>query len=201
MLVAVLGCDGSGKSTVIEQAGTRLKPEFAGVCCLHLRPHLRTRRKDQRAADDPHGAPPRGWLASCLKLFYFALDYNLGHLIKVRPHLRRSALVLFDRYCHDLLIDPRRYRYGGPMGLARLLARLVPQPDLWVVLDAPEHTLLARKREVAVDELRRQRRAYRAFAAERESRAVLIGVDRALDEVVDDVAAAVRSRAGRRRGR
>ena len=57
--------------------------------------------------------------------------------------------MLFDRYHGDLLVDPRRYRYGGPMSLARLIVRFMPQPDLVFFLDATPEILLARKQEVS----------------------------------------------------
>jgi hypothetical protein len=68
---------------------------------------------------------------------------------------------VFDRYFHDLLVDPRRYRYGGPKWLPQFFSRLVPLPDLVLVLDAGEQVIFARKGEVRTAEVRRQREAYR----------------------------------------
>lgn len=67
---------------------------------------------------------------------------------------------MFDRYYDDLLVDPRRYRYGGPLWLARLTRRLVPRPQLVVLLDASPELLWVRKHEVALEETARQRDAY-----------------------------------------
>jgi thymidylate kinase len=71
--------------------------------------------------------------------------------------------VVFDRYYDDVRIDPTRYRYGGPQLLARLVRPLIPQPDVTLVLDAPEDIVLSRKAELTVEELARQRRLYRDF--------------------------------------
>jgi thymidylate kinase len=68
--------------------------------------------------------------------------------------------VLFDRYYYDLLVDPIRHRYGGPMWLAKLTGRLYPRPDLVILLDAPAEVLHARKQEVPLEETAHQRETY-----------------------------------------
>jgi hypothetical protein len=95
-------------------------------------------------------------------------------------------LVIFDRYFQDLLIDPRRYRYGGPMWLAKFLSRFVPRPELlMLVLDAEDKVILSRKREVALEELRRQRAAYRQFAAQ-EGNAYLLKTNQGIGPTVGE---------------
>jgi thymidylate kinase len=65
-----------------------------------------------------------------------------------------------------MLADPLRYRYGGPSWVSRAACRLVPRPDLIVVLDAPTSVVRARKQEVTIAESERQSMAYRSLAAE-----------------------------------
>jgi hypothetical protein len=95
-------------------------------------------------------------------------------------------LVIFDRYYHDLLIDPLRYRYGGPMWLARFLGRLVPPPDLlFLVLDAEDGVILSRKREVPLEELRRQRAGYQQFITG-DRRAALVTTDKGVQKTTEE---------------
>jgi len=66
-------------------------------------------------------------------------------------------LVIYDRHFVDILVDAKRYRYGGPPWLLRLIWRLIPKPDLIILLDAAPEVLQARKQEVPYEETARQR--------------------------------------------
>jgi thymidylate kinase len=118
-------------------------------------------------------------------LFGILLDYWLGFAFVLRPFLARSGLILLDRYYHDILIDPIRYRYGGPMWLAKFLARFIPPPDLlFLVLDAGDEVILSRKHEVPPEELRRQREGYRQFTVGTK-RATLVNADQGIERTVE----------------
>jgi thymidylate kinase len=185
--VAVLGPDGSGKSSVIDKYLSALETTLRGNKRYHLRPRLlRGSAAAQATNTNPHGQESRGILASVAKLLFLWADYVLGYLLSVRPLLVCSTLVVFDRYFHDLLIDPRRFRYGGPRWLIRFVARLIPLPDLMLVLYAPAHVLQTRKQEVTVEESTRQAETYRAIAdsAAFRGHAFLVDAARPLDQVV-----------------
>jgi thymidylate kinase len=112
------------------------------------------------SAEDPHGKPPRGQLASIAKLAYLAFRWWTGWFRGLREK-SKHGVILFDRYHADLLADPRRYRYGGSLWLARLALGCLPQPDLVIFLDAPADVLLSRKQEVSRETLERSIRNYR----------------------------------------
>lgn len=190
LMVAVLGVDGAGKSTVMARVREDLAPAFWSTKLYHGRalesPLRWTKRVRQERQErdllklelesaatasphavplgpgrDPHDKPSRGLALSLVKLGLWWADYTLlGYVADVQPQLRRSALVIFDRYYHDLLIDPTRHRYGGPMWLAKAVGRIFPQPHLVLLLDAPAEVLHARKQEVSLEETSRQREAY-----------------------------------------
>ncbi len=166
LCLAVLGPDGSGKSTLLNALERRASDRFEAVRRFHLRPHIGRGQRDEGPVDEPQGELPRGMIPSIAKLGWWLVDYWLGHLFIVGPAVRKSTLVLFDRYYHDIMVDPARYRYDGSVRLAATLGRFVPMPDIFVILDAPVATLRARKREVELVETQRQRKAYAELAAE-----------------------------------
>jgi len=173
LCVAVLGPDGAGKSTLIAHLEQNLAEAFRRVSVYHFR--VRPGHRSANPVTDPHrNAPHPAWL-SLLKVSYYALLDLIGYVFIVRPRLVRSTLVLFDRYYDDLLVDPRRYRYGGPMRVARYARSFVHRPDLYFVLDVPEAQLIARKQEVSREELGRQREAYRRLATDYPNAVLLDG--------------------------
>lgn len=161
VMVVFLGADGSGKSTVIAHVEQDFVLTFRKMKYVHLRPKLGMKSTEgSPSVLDPHGQPLRSYLISIFKILYFWFDYTFGYLLKILPQLFRPTLVLFDRYFHDLLVDTRRYRYGGPVWLAKLIGKIIPGPDLWFLLDAPAAVLQERKQEVSFEETARQRDAY-----------------------------------------
>jgi thymidylate kinase len=118
------------------------------------------------------------------------VEYTAGYLLLVRPALVASTLVIFDRYSLDALVDPKRYRYSGPQIALRLLWRLSPKPDLIFILDAPPAALTARKMELPIEELHRQREAYRRVAQEFPN-TLVVDASAPLDDIASKVVAAI----------
>jgi len=195
MFLSLLGCDGSGKSAVIAGLTERLQERGITVTHGHWRPDAFAGKKPDgsksAAADDPHGQSPRGAIASTLKLGWLWLNWWVGWWRTLRK-ASRTGVVLFDRYHADLLVDRRRYRYGGPMWLARLASSLMPQPDLVIFLDADPDVLLSRKQEVPREALERSRERYLALGAS-HPRFKIIDASQPLDQVIESAAQLVAS--------
>jgi thymidylate kinase len=205
VIVVLLGPDGCGKSSVLDRLQIDLSDAFSEIRILHLRPRMGRGGVWQGGVwlgppvVDPHGMPPRGLLPSIAKLLFLLADYSTIYPWKWSTRARRaSRLILFDRYYHDLLVDPRRYRYGAPMWLARGIGHLVPRPDLWVLLDAPPEVIHSRKREVPIAETARQRRVYLELVS-RQRNAHVVDATRPLEQVTRAVARLIRD-GGRERG-
>lgn len=174
-----LGPDGVGKTTLLRALSKSLEAVFPEQSIYRWRPAVFARAP--RLARLPHSKPPRSVSGSIAYLFFTWLDFVSGYLAAIRRTLAGNGLVIFDRDFHDLLIDPKRYRFGGPLWLVRALARIVPPRDLFfVVLDAEERTILSRKQQLPEQEIGRQRRAYRRFA-EQAPAAVLVSTERDLE--------------------
>jgi thymidylate kinase len=197
VIVVILGTDGCGKSSVVERLETTLLRDFSQVRVLHLRPRLgRGGARQGNPVSDPHRLPPRGLLASLAKLLFLLVDYSSIYpwSWRQRTGLAPPGLIIFDRYYHDLLVDPRRYRYGAPLWIARLFGHLVPSPDLWILLDAPPDVIRKRKQELSLEELVRQSRSYRAFFDQRRN-AHVVDATKPLDAVTRTVQDLILARA------
>jgi thymidylate kinase len=182
LFLVILGPDGVGKSTLVGRLGESLAhAAFNQLRIFHWRPMVIAPQKETGAPyANPHDKPVRGPLVSAVFLFGTFLDYWLGYIFVTRHLLTRAGLVIFDRYHHDVLVDPIRYRYGGPMWLPKFLGRLVPAPDLLFLVDAEDEVIFSRKREVPPEELRRQREGYRQFTLGNR-RANLIRTDQGIE--------------------
>jgi len=175
-----LGPDGVGKTTLLRAVSKSLEAIFPEQNIYRWRPAVFARAP--RLARLPHSRPPRSLWGSISYLFFTWLDFTSGHVVAIRSALSRDALVIFDRFYHDLLIDPKRYRFAGPVWMVRALARIVPPRELFfVVLDADEQTILSRKQQLPPEEIRRQRGAYRAFA-EQAPASVLVSTENAVEQ-------------------
>jgi len=198
LFVVVLGPDGVGKSTLIERLTHALLPPFRHHRVFHARPMLLWRREYSGPINEPHGKAPRTLVPSIAKLLALLPDYWLGYWLATRPLLARTGLVVFDRYFHDLLVDPLRYRDSAPTWLAKFLSRFVTPPELlFLILDAPEEVILSRKREVPPTELRRQRAAY-VRLSDNLPNALLINNCFGLDRTVSDASRAIVEHLARR---
>lgn len=196
LVLAVLGVDGAGKSTLINAILPALNAAtHNAVTVRHLRPTVLpplARLKGKRSQPtgpvlEPHGAPPSGPLGSVLRLAYLSADYLLGYWLWTRPKIAKvPAVVMFDRYAYDMVLDPRRFRIALPARMVSWFAALAPKPDLIICLHGDAETIAARKGELTLAETQRQVEALRAFAA-REPRAVLVSTDTDLTQTRDAV--------------
>jgi thymidylate kinase len=196
LVLAILGVDGSGKSTLINAILPALNSAtHNAIVFRHLRPTLLpplARLKGKNTQHDspvlePHGSKPSGKLASLFRLAYLTLDYFVGYWFWTRLKIaKQPTVVIFDRYAYDMFLDPRRFRIGVSSRVAGWFAALAPKPDLIICLQGNPVIISERKRELSVDETRRQVDALRAFAF-RNPRAVLISTDTSIIETRDMV--------------
>lgn len=156
----------------------------------HLKPRFvaQLRNQPEIIVVDPHGKPPRGAFLSLVKIVVWLFEEWYADLF----HEKGETVLICDRYYHDLLVDPRRYRFGAPLWTAALVGELMPRPKLWVLLDAPPDVLQARKQEVTPAETARQCLAYLAFIR-KQRKHVVVDASQPLDKVIADAAHAVRT--------
>ncbi|MBK7874827.1 MAG: hypothetical protein IPJ77_03600 [Planctomycetes bacterium] len=195
---ALLGTDGSGKSTVLRGVLDVLLPAFGRerLHDYHLRPMLLPQlnallhggRTTYSLADmaDPHRARPSGRVGSNLRALWYAADWVLGYALRILPLRRRACVVAFDRYAHDYLVDPLRSRIRRDSLFLRPLCALCPAPDRLYVCLAPLDVVRARKQELSLEESRLQIERYAALA-EQHPRARRIDTSTTVEAAVDAI--------------
>ena len=108
--IVFLGPDGSGKSTIISGLLEKKLP-FDSSYYFHLKPFYQKESKKNVVVEDPHKFAPYGVLKSYVKLMVFIFQYNYGWIKNINPLLKKSSLVIFDRYFDDMLVDFLFYSY------------------------------------------------------------------------------------------
>jgi dTMP kinase len=193
-LIAFEGLDQSGKQTQAERLRTYI--ESRGRDCRLLSfPAYETAigQEIHRALHDG-----RDYTPDVLQLLYIANRYE--HRRQMQDWIASGSLIVCDRYMASSIA------YGEAQGLdPAWLAdtqRLLPSPDLTILLDIAPETAVQRKaanrdryeRDLAL--LSRVRDSYRRQAAQGEW--LLLDGTRAKDAVAADVMSAVASRLGLR---
>lgn len=161
--VVFLGPDGAGKSTLIGLVERDLKMQGLDFATYYFAPGFLKRYRPSGVATittNPHEGRQYGAGLVFAKILLMLFEFNFG-LPKVK---RRNAFVLFDRFIHDLLVDPRRYRMGRVRWWMTMMLRFAPRADLYITIIAPPAVIQARKQEVSEEETERQVKAYQAIA-------------------------------------
>jgi thymidylate kinase len=206
LFVAMVGLDGAGKTSVIEKlkqnTGAFFMPgrtrtfywrPFLLPPLQHLIHPLRKRKNqtvpEQESIADIGNRKTQQWrwktcIPFLIKFIYYWLDFILGS-VRYKGIHARGGLVLFDRYYYDQMVFPHRFRFTVPMPIFRLFSKLIPQPDVVILLTAPTETLISRKKEFPENELTRQLGEYRNLLTPFKNFSEL-DTDRNIEETVHD---------------
>lgn len=176
--IAILGPDGSGKSTVTEQlknslAALMLK-DLNNIIILHHRPNIlpnlkklfkgKTYNNSEENFTSPHRAKPAGRMSSLLRLVYYWIDYVVGYWCFVRRNGIAGKIFIFDRYFYDFIVDPFRSRINLPDWIRYFFLKITPKPDISILLNCDSSTIYERKKELPKMEIERQLKIYNKLA-------------------------------------
>jgi thymidylate kinase len=180
-VIALLGPDGAGKGTLIACLRERIP---VGLTILYLGWRPRSRR------EAPGDRPGRrvGSLREAAYVLYWAARY---WRMLLRGYIAAWAghIVLCDRHpIETLAIRPRATRLAATLERI-VVGRLMPWPDVILLLDASGTTLYARKGEHSPEVLERWRRGYREVFAARG--ATVISTEEPLESTAAQASAAV----------
>jgi thymidylate kinase len=153
IIVSLMGVDGAGKTTLAK----KLNKIFKNSKYLHLKPYIIF--KDRRTViKNPHNQKKSSFILSLLRIFSWLVSYKIFFYQN-----KRKRIYFFDRYAHDLLIDPLRYKHSLTQGLTKIILFFFPKPDLWIFLKPSLKIIKSRKNELPISELRRQIKSYTKF--------------------------------------
>ena len=148
-----MGVDGSGKTTISK----KIKKLYIKSKYLHLKPYILF--KDHRTViKNPHKLKKSTSIISFLRLLSWLISYKVFFLIS-----KNAKIYIFDRYAHDILIDPHRYKHNLSENITKIVLSFFPKPDLWIFLKPSLKTIKLRKSELPDNELRRQTKKYIIF--------------------------------------
>ena len=153
LIISFMGVDGSGKTTLAKKT----KKLFKHSRYLHLKPYIvfQDRRTTVR---NPHNYKKSLFIVSLLRIFSWLISYKIFFIKN-----KKKNIYIFDRYAHDILIDPLRYRHNLSKNLTKLILGFFPDPDLWIFLKPTLRVLKSRKSELSESELKRQSKDYSIF--------------------------------------
>lgn len=198
-LIALEAPDGTGKSTFIDALTVMLAETF--VCDIekmnvyHFRPSVLPNlgavgekagvMKQDTDFENPHRNKPANPISSLVRMGYYWLDYVVGGAICVRKDVQFDKITIFDRYIYDFIIDPLRSRINLPHIFRVIFAKLVQQPKIVFVLNAPAEVIYSRKQELTMDEIKRQLIEFEKLKT-LGSNFVTINANQSPDKMVDD---------------
>ncbi|MBR2190387.1 MAG: hypothetical protein IJ883_01925 [Eubacterium sp.] len=200
-VIAILGPDGVGKSTFIDELMRQLNtyyvsyPEDRKINLLHFRPNVfpnlgevgeKTKvMKQDTDFTNPHRSKPANPISSFFRIGYYTLDYIFGWQKVVRADVQNDRITMFDRYSYDFIVDPHRSKLKLPKWLRKVFVRLTPQPGIVFILEADADTIYSRKKELSREEIERQLEEYKLLAKSNK-RFVMINAERKPYEMADE---------------
>lgn len=183
--IAILGPDGAGKSTIIDNLLKKISGIKKTITLQHLKPVYLNKGnvKKRGVVTDPHAKKPRNSIASFIKLIVWACESWFYYLFTKR---KNSTLEIFDRYFDDILVDPKRYRCSTNLKLVKLISKLIPRPNLFFVLVANPETIQKRKQEVPFEETESQVHKYTQFSHDQKN-SILINTDKDIKQNTNEI--------------
>ncbi len=153
IIISFMGVDGTGKTTLSK----KLQKVIQDAKYLHLKPYILF--LDRRTViKNPHYQKKSSYIISFLRLLTWLISYKVFFFIN-----RNKKTFIFDRYAHDILIDPLRYKHSLSHKFTKFFLYFFPKPNLWIFLVSSLKTIKSRKFELPDRELKRQISDYSKF--------------------------------------
>jgi thymidylate kinase len=217
--VALIGPDGSGKTTVAHALvdafpdelrylymGTTPESTNVALPTTRLIAYLRSRRDRHRrsrgpaspVADGvrPHRPDNRRAVTAALRLAHWVADEWYRQIVSW-GYQAQGLVVVYDRH---FLFDAAPAEGASRRRVHelhyRLLSLFYPKPGLVILLEAPPEVLHGRKPEASAEYVGKRMSAFRREAERQKASVVTVDVTRSLDAVIETVVQTVRAHCG-----
>lgn len=200
MLIAIIGPDGCGKTTVANALVNKLNqvnvvashhamhfmilPKLKDIINRFLRNKI-VSGHEEGAYHAGMKAKPNSALRGSLYVCWYALDYFLGRfsLFKTR---RKGEVLVFARYYLDYYFQ--RGHLNTPYSVIRLFELLVPTPSLIITIHRKPEDIFSLKPELSIDEIKRQQGIIESLFTKRPNAYIIdgtYGVERTVDQILE----------------
>ena len=189
--LVVVGPDGVGKTTL---ARTLLARVGSRGRYFHFIPNpLHT--LEQSPPDDASlvdkGRERGSRMVGLLRIGRNLIRAWISYVLAIRPAVRLGSIVVGDRWLYGYAVQPLALKFYGPEWVARLMLRLMPQPDLVMVLDAPPEVIRERKAELSVTEIEAERRQWVGIRGRTRTLDATRPAEELADEMLNHIAGSV----------
>lgn len=166
-MVALIGADGCGKSSVLTCLANNFKhASIRDVYILndiHNLTFMNTKSEPGKPIRN-YAKPPHSSIYSIAKLCLMACLWLIKFNFELAPMKRSNVLILCDHfYFLGMALDPLKYRYGAKPFLLKFMLGIIPKPDIFILLDAPLDVVYGRRQEATRDEVHQLMQRHREY--------------------------------------
>ncbi len=180
-VISFSGVDGAGKSTVLENINDTLKNKYRQrTILLRHRPsilpilssfvHGKNNAQERAKNSLPRQGKNQSSVLSFFRFGYYFADYIVGQWYLYFKYILRGYTVLYDRYYFDFIADPKRTNIVISKWITKGLYFFIYKPQINIFLFAPPETILKRKQELNVEDIKSLTNEYKQVFDEFESK-------------------------------
>ena len=164
LIIVIMGPDGTGKSSIINELAQINEKIFRKVVKIHLMPSRLISKKQIPNSNVPYTFPrPHGRFKGMLKSLWIFLEHMLEFLYQALMG-RNSNLLLVDRSILDFQVDPLRYRLSKPPLVIRFILKILREKIIIFILEGEAAEVSKRKNELSEKQTAHLIKRYKKFA-------------------------------------
>ena len=199
-LIAFIGPDGSGKSTLSRGLMESSANIFEQIFYYHSRydifPEIKNiipgKKSDEISESDTRKFKEPSRSIKQLLMVYYGCEHIIGYY-KLFLNRRKKTLFVFDRYYYDYVLQSNKI--GLDNIVFRLFLKLIPTPDLVIYPHSTTKSIYERKPELSINEIEQQAEICKKIV-EIVSNSYRINNNKPVNEVISEIKELMLSKVG-----